>query len=885
MTIARGVRFGPYEVAALIGVGGMGEVYRATDLSLKRDVALKVLPEELLNDASRLARLQREAELLASLNHANVAQIHGLERGAGRTALVMELVDGATLAERLAEGPLPQREALDLALQLAAALEAAHERGIVHRDLKPANIKLTNDGTLKVLDFGIAKALGVPSASGAASRAVTETAMTEVGVVLGTAAYMSPEQARGKPVDKRTDVWAFGCLLYEMLTGRAAFLGDDATSTLAHVLERDPDMGLLPADLSWVIRRTIELCLRKDLKERARDIGDVRLALQGQFAPPVPGNQATSRRAWPVAAALAIGVLVTWAYSALRTPGPAVATSPLPVTRFVITPPPDAPLANLSGSDFALSPDGRRLAYLGQNAARDGVALYVRELDALESRRLPGTDVLNPWINMHPFFSPDGKSIVFTTPDGRMIRASVDGAPPLLMAQPGLTYGATETADDTLIFSTGTRLERVASDGGTSEPLMSAVAGRFVGGPSVLPGGDAALFSFAWDGVSRTAVLNLETKEHKILIEGAQKPVYASSGHIVFARGGTLMAVPFDAAELVVTGEPVAVLDGLRSGTNNSPDFALSASGTLAYVPGGDGARRSGALVWVDRAGAVVARAVAESIDAPSDPRLSPDGTRVVVTRGIPGEGHPWIYDLRGRPPVPLAPDGDIEGVNAVWSPDGRDLAFTRWMQGSPIYALSSSGNGVAQRSSLSGFPQDWSTAGELLFSSETRDIRAAAIDGGEARDVVATDDAEFDAALSPDERWIAYVSDRTGQPEVWVRSYSDPAAAPARVSGSGGYEPRWSADGKELFYRQGGSMYAVAVDTGAELSFEAPVVLFTGNFLGAPVPDMRSYDVARDGRFLMIQLDDAPTSSETPASIVIVENWLEELEQRVPTR
>jgi eukaryotic-like serine/threonine-protein kinase len=882
MAITRGVRFGPYEVTALIGVGGMGEVYRATDLSLKRDVALKVLPENLLTDASLLARLQREAEVLASLNHANVAQIHGLERGEGRTALVMELVDGPTLAERVAEGALQQREAVDLALQLAAALEAAHERGIVHRDLKPANIKLTNDGTLKVLDFGIAKALDVPGASGAAARALTGPAMTEGGVVLGTAAYMSPEQARGKPVDKRTDVWAFGCVLYEMLTGRAAFLGDDATSTLAHVLERDPDMRLLPADLSWTTRRTIELCLRKDLKERARDIGDVRLALEGEFAAPVPQNQPTSRRAWPVAAALAIAVLGAGAYWALRTPGPAVATSPLPVTRFVITPPATAPLSNLTGYDFALSPDGRRLAYLGQNAATGGVALYVRELAALEPKRLPGTDVLNPWSNTNPFFSPDGKSIAYTAPDGRMIRARLDGAPPQTAFQPGLIFGATWIADDTLIVSTGTRLERIRTDGGAPEPLTPAVADQFVAAPSVLPGGNAVLFMSSKGDARRVAVLDLETGEQKILIEGAQKPFYASTGHIVFARGATLMAAPFDARERVLTGEPVALLDGLR--TNNTPDFTLSANGTLAYVPANDGDRRHGALVWVDRTGAVVGRAVAESLDTPSDPRLSPDGTRVVLTLGAYVRGRLWIYDLRGRPPVPLAAD---EGGDAIWSADGRDLAFMQYNTGLnlSIFALPSSGNGVAQRKSMYGIPQDWSAAGDLLFSSLTRDIRAAPIAGGEARDVVATGDDEFDAALSPNGRWIAYVSDRTGQPEVWVQSYADLGAAPVRVSGSGGYEPRWSADGKELFYRQGGSVYAAAVDSGAELSFETPVMLFSGAYFGAPVPETRSYDVARDGRFLMIQLEDSPTSNETPASVVIVENWFEELKQRVPTR
>jgi Tol biopolymer transport system component len=877
MAVAPGTRFGSYEVAALVGVGGMGEVYRARDQTLKRDVALKLLPEE-LTDASNLARLRREAEILASLNHANVAQIYGLESSGGRTALVMELIDGPTLAERIAQGPLQPNEALAIAVQLASALEAAHEQGIVHRDLKPANIKVKAGGTVKVIDFGIAKALG--TATGTQGK--TSTAMTEVGSVLGTAPYMSPEQARGNAVDKRADIWAFGCVLYEMLTGRPAFLGDDATSTLARVLERDPDMQRLPRELPAAVRRTLELCLQKDPAQRLRDIGDARLALEGKFAATDPPPQPVRRYTLPAAAVLLVGAVSAGIYVATLA-RPAASAPPALVTRFVITPSATAPLSNLGGFDFAISNDGRRLAYLGQNAEKNGVALYVREIDALEPMLLPGTEVLNPSPNVNPFFSPDGKSIGFAAPDGSVIRARVDGAPPQKVFQSELIFGAAWLTDEAAIVATGARLERIALDGAV-EPLTSEVENQFVAAPSLLPDGKAVLFMSRDGLVPRVALLDLETREQKILIEGGQRPLYATSGHIVFARDATLMAAPFDATRRVVTGEPVTVLEGLRGETNASPDFALSANGTLAYVAAPSKERWRGPLVWVDRSGQVVARATAESLDEPEDPRLSPDGMRVVVTVGAVGEGRLWIHDLRGRPPIPLTERAPVGA--AVWSPDGRELAFTDfnptvW----PIYTVSAGAGSLAQRlPSAAGVTQDWSTTGEVLFVA-VRDIRGAPVAGGPARDVIATAANEFDAALAPNGRWLAYVSDRTGQAEVWVQSYPDAVTAPVRVSASGGYEPRWSADGRELFFRQGDSMYAAAVADEQDLVFEVPQLLFSGRFFDAPSPESSSYDVAPDGRFLMIQIEETSDANDEPASIVVVQNWLEELKQRVPTK
>jgi serine/threonine-protein kinase len=879
MGLAAGTHLGSYRVTGLIGVGGMGEVYRATDTTLGRDVAIKVLPEAFAADADRVLRFEREARTLASVNHTNIGQIFGLERRAGTTALIMELVEGPTLADRVMRGRVPIPEALNIALQIADALEAAHALGVVHRDLKPANIKLRPDGTVKVLDFGIAKAPNTGASVGSDVTTATATPMTEAGVPLGTPGYMSPEQARGQSVDARADVWAFGCVLYEMLSGRPAFATEDAATTLARVLEGNVEMQWLPTGLPAAVSRTLELCLQKNVKDRLRHIGDARLALEGKFVV----AQAAVRPVWPralqVAAVLALLVVGVGAYIAVRAPS-AVATS-LPVTRFVVTPSAAAPLSNLTGHNFALSPDGQRLAYLGQNAARNGVALYVRELDALEPILLPGTEVLRPSQNVSPFFSADGRSIGFAAPDGRVIRARIDGAPPLEMFRSNLFYGATWVADDMVVVATGTRLERISAEGGEAEPLSLEVPNQFVASPSALPGGEAVLFMSREGNVPRVEVLDLNTRERKILIVGGQKPLYASTGHIVFARGGTLMAVRFDAAQRTIVSEPVTVLDGVRYGTNSAPDYALSANGTLAYVPRPSERRQAGALVWVDRSGTVVGRAIGESLEQPTDPRLSPDGTRVVVTIGAFGEGRVWIYDLRGRPPVPLVTD---EGANAVWSPDAAEIAFSVFDAGVtfPVYALASSGSGVPQRIAT-GLAQDWATAGGVLFYSLSRDIRAVPRSGGEARDVVATEYAEFDAAVSPNGRWVAYVSDRTGQAEVWVQGYPDAVAAPVRVSDSGGYEPRWSSDGNELFYRQGDAVYAVSVDVAPELSFKVPALLFSGPFFGAPNPETRSYDVARDGRFLMIQPEDTVGASDTSASIVVVQNWFEELKRLVP--
>jgi len=897
MTLEAGTRFGSYQVTESIGSGGMGEVWRATDTSLKRDVALKVLPEAFVSDPDRLARFQREAEILASLNHPNIAQVYGLERAEGQTAIVMELVEGPTLADRIEAGPLPPSDAIDVALQIAAALEAAHEQGIVHRDLKPANVKLKESGAVKVLDFGIAKAIAVRAASGAPPAALTSPAMTEAGVVLGTAAYMSPEQARGKPVDKRVDIWAFGCVLYEMLTGQPVFQGDDVTTTLARVLERDPDMRPLPRSLPRAVRGTLELCLQKDVARRLRDIGDVRLALEGKLAALATVHAAAEpiwRRVLPAAAALVIGVIVTVGYFATRAspPLPAVVSPELPVSRFTIVPPGDAPLASLGGYDVTISPDGERIAYFGQNPETGGVALYVRELDSLEARLVPGSEVLSTGAgNMNPFFSADGRSIGLFSPEQGVIRVAVDGAPPIKMLDtPAPAFlGAQWLEDDTLIYSSGRQLHRVsAGGGGTPEPLTEPQGNdTFYASPVMLPGGRAVLFGDIVDGIESVAVLDLQTGEKKVLIEGGQNATFAPTGHVVFARGTTLMAAPFSPAELALTGEPVAMLQGVRHpNALTAADYAISASGTLVYVPGGDESGAGAAVVWVDRDGDVVGRAVPDLVETPRDPRLSPNGQRLLLTTGLLADGDLWVYDLRGRPPIPLAIANDNRFP--AWSPDGRQVAFVTVISGPEMFVLPSDGSELVPTrigpEDLRGGPNDWSAAGEIFIGNpgfpDIYVLPSATSDA--VRPVVATQYAEYDPALSPDGRWLAYVSNRTGRNEIWVQGYPD--GVPMRISPNSGYEPRWSADGTELFYLQGSSMMAVAVEAATEFSFSTPELLFGGQFFNVQDPAAHSYDVAADGRFLMIQ-PPGDAGDAGSASIVVVQNWTEELERRLPSR
>ncbi len=590
MALTPGSRIGCYEIAGEIGAGGMGVVYRATDTKLKRDVAIKVLPESLAEDEERLTRFQREAELLASLNHPNIAQIYGLERSEGTTALIMELVEGPTLEDRIKKGVLGPDDALGLAMQIAAALEAAHSQGIVHRDLKPANIKLGPDGTVKVLDFGIAKALQPDVLTSGPQSPIMTTPATQVGVILGTAAYMSPEQAKGKFVDQRTDIWAFGCLLYEMLTGQMAFGAEDVPTTLARVIDRETDLETLPASLTPAVRRTIRLCLQKDVSKRVSDIRDVRLALEGAFdtgetqgAEIVSVSRPIWRRALPVAVAVLVTAVVVGGFAWVS-----LQPEPSAVNRFTYELPEGQGLRNTQRRALAVSADGRQFVYNASDGP-DG-RLYVRAMGELDARLIPGTE----GSVYSPVFLPDDQTLVYWDFfNGQIKRIAVGGGAAIVVADLDTNLlGLSSAPDGTLLFALEDGIYRVPATGGTPERVISTENVEFYFGPELLPDGDTVMFSVVsgapnWD-TAEIVAQSLTTGERATLIAGASDARYVSTGHLVYAFDDGLFAIAFDADTLTVSGGAVPLIQGvLRAvGDNGSAaaNYVISADGTLVYV-------------------------------------------------------------------------------------------------------------------------------------------------------------------------------------------------------------------------------------------------------------------------------------------------------------
>jgi Tol biopolymer transport system component len=905
MTLAAGKRLGSYEILALIGAGGMGEVYRARDTRLERTVAIKILPEHVSGDADLRQRFEREAKAISSLNHPHICTLYDVGREDGVEFIVMELLEGETTAQRLARGPIPFPQVLRYGVEIAEALDRAHRQGVTHRDLKPGNIMLTKSGA-KLLDFGLAKLKPSPVQVSSAATASPDL-LTASGTILGTLQYMAPEQLEGKVVDHRADIFAFGAIVYEMATGKTAFEGESQARLIGAIIKDEPrPISALQPLSPPAFDALIATCLAKDPDERwqsAADLGrQLRLLQSGSSQPSLamssPAAIATTGttlppvlRGWRFAlaalAGVAVGGVAVWA---LVRPAP----PPAPVTQFLITPPDDAPLASSIGYDLTISPDGRRVAYVASRGS--GSSLYLRDLDSVEPRAIPGTD--SPASIGSPFFSGDGRSLAFVGSANELMRVSLDGGPPLKIADipagAGLAGGAW-SADDSVIFSNGVALYRVSAGGGGSQERLTGETQGNVVGPVLLPGGRGVLFGLLDARGGSVAVLDLESREQRVIAAGGENAAYSPSGHLVFARGTTLMAQRFDLERLDVVGEPVALLQDVRRPTGSAADFALAANGTLVYVPADSGAPQAASkLVWVDRSGRAVAQAVEDSSERQFDPRLSPDGGRVVVSAGfvmLGSANNLWVHDLGGRPPIVLT-DGTSDNRSAIWSPDGKTIAFVSNRAGNfVIQTLPADGSArepQAIETLTESAPKAWTTDGELLLTrpgSGNGDVFAARFDDpGNLRAVVATADAENQANLSPNERWLAYNSNRTGRPEVWVKKYPDGVSM--RVSRNGGTEPVWSRDGRELFYRQGDTMMAMAVDTSADsFSFEPAQELFTTSpYFATSDGEIRTYDVAPDGRFLMIQW--GGTSEARPsAQIVVIENWIEEVKRRVPAR
>ncbi len=886
-----GKTFSNYEVVEKIGAGGMGEVFRARDTKLGRDVALKFLPDSLSHDPDRLARFDREAKLLASLNHPYVASIHGFEHVDGKHFLVLEMIDGEDLAERLTRGPIPVDETLRICLHVAEALEAAHEEGIVHRDLKPGNIKVSSNDTVKVLDFGLAKAWdSEPSSSDLSqSPTVLGNSPTLAGVILGTAAYMSPEQARGKNVDKRADIFGFGCVLYEMLTGKQMFAGDTVSDTLASILKSEPDWDALPSDTPRAIKRLLRRCLEKDPARRLRDIGEARIVIdsviKGETTDDIVTNETvalqTSGRSkmayagWGLLAVVAV-VSSLFAFTGFSKTSP----SEMPVMRTSILPP-DGVRFSLRGvhpGPVVISPDGRRVVFTGRQTGGKSL-LFVRELDSTEARALIGTDNAG-----YPFWSPDGQSIGFFA-DGKLKRVDISGAPPLALCEAPVGKGGAWNEDGTIVFapSFATPLHSVPAVGGISTPIteMRPDEGenshRF---PQFLPDGDHFIYFARLGGeVSAIRLSSVSGDEDREVMRATSNVVYASE-QILFLRQSTLMSRPFDPDKLGFTGDPVPVADPVRfiPGAMRGI-FDASADGMLVYQAGSSipGAQ----LVWRDLDGKRLGSL--GDIVQQDNYSISPDGTKVAVDLfdKTGGTTDIWIYDVAREIRSRFTFDSGNDS-NAIWSPDGSQIVFTSTRSGKGQLYIKNVGGATNEEPLIetpgSTWPTDWSMDGRYVVyfmndSTNTGNVWALPLFGDQKPfPVVSSGYSEYNGLISPDGNWMAYVSDESGTFDVYVTSFPE-AGRKWQISSGGSVEPRWDPKGRGIYYfslndefhfvetSQDASTFAVGA---ARLLFESNSAIY--------------YRTAPDGERLLV-LEDADEGGVSP--LTLVTNWTRDLVDR----
>jgi serine/threonine-protein kinase len=888
----------------------MGEVYQATDTNLKRSVAIKVLAASVAVDAERLARFQREAEVLAALNHPNIAQIHGLEKSDGTIALVMELVEGPTLADRVAQSAIPIDEALAIAKQIANALEAAHEQGIIHRDLKPANIKVREDGTVKVLDFGLAKALQPTNARSSTeleSPTITTPAMTQAGLILGTAAYMSPEQAKGRAVDRRSDIWAFGVVLYEMLTGQRAFKGGDVPDTLAFILTREPAWTALPANTPPLIRRLLRRCLEKDRKRRLDSAADVRLEIEEALTGPSAVEAATRqpepapRWAWSraltwalAASTLGLAIALVWLWA----PSRVVRSVDQPLVRLDVDLGADISLlpvssvASAAGSSVAISPDGMRLAY----ASGTPPTLFTRRLDQPKATELRGTENASA-----PFFSPDGRWIGFLAL-GRANKIAVEGGAivPLALADIGFILGASWDEDGNVLLATQKGLERIPDSEGKPE-LVAALANGEVAlvSPQILPGGKAVLFSAytaANSDASSIEVMTLADGRRKTVSRGGTSPRYLATsngeGHLVYVNKTTLFAVPFDLDKLETRGTAVPIVDDVAlHEAQGTAQLTFSRTGTLVY-------RRSGedtgllTVAWLDGAGTMLPLLAKPGVYA--RPSLSRDGQRVALDVREGSGTDIWVYDWRRDTMTRVTFTGRAE--NAVWSQDGRYIVFRAIGEGMAV--TRSDGGGKAQpltHSTNAQYPWSFTPDGKQLTFTEidprTRfdiwtmplELEGRTLQAGKPEVFLQTVTSERSPALSPDGRWLTYSSDESGTHQVYVRAFPDQGGK-WQISKSGGTYPMWSRSGHELIFETPDRKIMAAAYTVKGDSFvaENPRV-WSDKQLGG-LNQLKNVDISPDGkRIAALIAAESKGAQQAKSHVVFLVNFFDELRRRVP--
>ena len=893
MSLSPGTKLGPYQIIAPLGAGGMGEVYKAQDTRLERTVAIKILPSHLSDDAELRERFEREARAVSSLNHPHICTLHDIGREGDVAFLVMEHIEGETLAERLKKGPLPLTEGLRYAGEIADALDKAHRQGVVHRDLKPGNIMLTRSGA-KLLDFGLAKVAGsasTPDVATLSSLPTEQKSLTAAGAILGTFQYMAPEQLEGGDIDARTDIFALGAVIYEMVTGKKAFEGKSQASLIGAIMTGEPPpmsevQPLSPAGLEHVIKT----CLSKDPDKRWQSAGDVARELEwiagtgSQAGVAVSVARAPRREplAWGVAGLMA-GVVATALAASIFFGSPTVSKH---VARFAI---------QLAASEtwvpggLALSPEGSRLAYIA--TSENGQRLYLRRIDQLEATPLQGTDGATS-----PFFAPDGRWVGFAA-DNKLQKVSVDGGLPLTLCDSPPLRGASWGEDDVIVFGTTNTMEeglfQVPAGGGTAQVLtrLNSDEGEFSHRwPQVLPGGKAVLFTIRKGRGDSVAVLSRQTGEIHTLIENGLQGRYVSTGHLVYAQAGQLLAVPFDIGRLQVSGDPVPLVEDVPN-----EEFSVSGDGTLVYPSGLPAGDPETELLWVDRHGA--ARPLTDKPGRYSESRLSPDGRRLVFSILRQGFDYDiWVLEL-ARGTVTRLTFGEGNESVPIWTPDGTRVTFSSGRSGRwNSFSVPADGSGEAVQLTESQFittAASWSPDGKVLAVQQLRPGTGMDIgvlrpeEGGEPDIFIGTPFNEGQPIFSPDGRWLAYTSDESGQEEVYVRAFPGPGGK-WQISTEGGGNPLWARNGRELFYRNGEKVMVAGVSTDAEFSPSAPALLFEQPFVlrAFHVQELLNYDVTPDGReFVMIRpVEGDEGESVPPTELHVVLNWFEELKARVPT-
>lgn len=885
-----------YLIEADLGAGGMGEVYRARDTRLGRGVALKMLPDLFARDPERVARFDREAKLLASLNHANIAALHGLEQADGKSFLVMELVEGETLAERIERGPVPVAEALKIAHQIADALESAHEKGIVHRDLKPANIKITPDGKVKVLDFGLAKALAVaPDPGDIMTSPTISMAATNAGVILGTAPYMSPEQAKGANTDQRSDIFSFGCVLFEMLCGHRSFQGDSVSEVIASVLAREPNLAMLPASLNPRLMDLLRRCLEKDARRRWQAIGDVRVEIDAISADPhglkISAGRVAQKPLWQ----RALPAVVTGIAMAAITASVMWFLRPLPstaITRFQYILPKEQAFTRTGRPVLAVSPDGSDVVYVANQQ------LYIKPMAAMEAKPVPGT---NQDVNT-PFFSPDGKWLGFYSAPGRKLGkiAITGGATVTITSDLNNPFGVDWYSDDKILVGQGAKgIARLSANGGQPETIIPAKPGEILHGPQMLPGGNDVLFTVAgqngddrWDRALIVAQ-SLKTGERKTLVNGGSDARYVPTGHIVYALGANLFAVPFDARKLQVTGGPVPIVEGvMRSAPGNTAAtfFSFSNTGSLVSIPGT--AVQGGNIVGlIDKAG------MRKPLGLPpatySVPRISPDGKQVALQVTDGSNVFIAIYDLSGKAALRRLTFAG-RSTDPLWTHDGQRIIFTSDRDGDlNLFWQRADGSGTAERltsEKSTVTAESASPDGKTITARMNNETWMLSLDGDKKLQRVIQalpNTALTRSTFSPDGKWLAY--QQLGLVNtVYVQPFP-PTGAKYEITSTVSGVPSWSHDGKQLFYLvpQAGLYQLWAIDIQTQPAF------VIGKSMPLSIEEIiqgggsRSYDIAPDGKQFIVLMPPERAAGSQPVSqqINVVLNWFEDLKQRVPVK